>query len=81
MTYFSLNYIRKEEREEIPHATLARVKSERNKEKMQETVKKFSSENFGEMAVDRIILYESELTSEGAKHTVVKEIRLAADKS
>lgn len=72
----SLNYLRKEEHEETPHLTIARVKSDKNKEKLQKLVEKYRTASFGEMTVDKIIVFESELGKEGPKYTVVKEFLL-----
>ncbi|MEW5896194.1 MAG: RNA 2',3'-cyclic phosphodiesterase [Nanoarchaeota archaeon] len=71
-----LNYIRKEEHGEQSHLTLARVKSGKNKDKLQDFVRKFAHEEFGEMIVDKVVLCESELTKEGPVYKVVKEFGL-----
>ena len=73
---FTLNYIRQEEREEVPHLTIARVKSGKNKEKLQQLVEIYKNTFFGEMMVEKIVLYESELGKEGPKYRVVKEFEL-----
>ena len=73
----SLDYIRKSEHEEgIPHLTIARVKSGKNKAQLQEVVEKFSDQVFGEVLVDKIILFESVLTPQGPVYTVVREFNL-----
>lgn len=69
----SLNYFRKEEHEETPHLTIARVKSGRNKEKLPSLAEKYKNTLFGEMMIGRIILYESELGKEGPKYTIIQE--------
>lgn len=61
---------------EVAHLTIARVKTGRNKEKLQEFVKKFQKKEFGSIKVDKITLYESELGREGAVHKVVREFEL-----
>ncbi len=72
-----LDYVKKNDHEEeIPHLTIARVKTGRNKEKVQELVKRFENTEFGKMLVDKLILYESELTPEGPVYKVVKEFKL-----
>ncbi len=71
-----LDYIRREEREEVPHLTVARVKSGRNKERLKEIVEKNKLTAFGEMLVDKIVLFESELRKEGPKHKTFKEFWL-----
>lgn len=72
-----LSYVRKNEHEgEIAHLTIARVKSAKSKDKIQELVRKNKETNFGKMPVDKLILYESELTPEGPIYKVVKEFSL-----
>ncbi len=72
-----LDFIRKNDpAEEVAHLTIARVKTGRNKEKLQEFVKKFENTEFGKMTVDRLILFESELRREGAIHKMVREFEL-----
>lgn len=72
----ALNYIREEKREEMPHLTLARVKSGKNKEKLLKVLLEVKDEDFGQMIVDKIILYESELKPEGPVYRVVGEFGL-----
>ena len=62
--------------EEIPHLTIARVKTGRGKEKLQEFVKSFEKKEFGTMMADKLILYESELTPEGHIYRKVIEFKL-----
>lgn len=62
--------------EAVPHATLARVKSGKNKEKLQQLLEKYKTADFGTMTIDKVILYESELTLAGPVYTVVREFRL-----
>ncbi len=72
-----LNYIKKNDhQEEIPHLTIARVKTGKNKEKLQEFLRGVEKKEFGKMTVDRLILYESELTPEGPIYKVVAEFGL-----
>ena len=72
-----LDYIKKNDFEqEVAHLTIARVKSGKNKLELQEFVKKFEQEEFGEMIINKMILYESELTPAGPKYKVVKEFYL-----
>lgn len=71
-----LGEVRFEKGGEAPHATLARVKSGRNKEKLQELVHKYQHASFGEMSVNKIILYESELTNEGPIYEIIKDFWL-----
>ena len=71
-----LNYIRREQREEIPHLTVARMKTARNKDKVREVLQKVENEDFGSMLVDKVVLYESELTPEGPVYSVLEEFKL-----
>ena len=72
-----LSYIRRNEFEtEVPHLTIARVRSGRNKFELQDWVKENKDREFGEMVVDKIILYESELMPSGPVYSVVEEFGL-----
>lgn len=66
-----LAFIRKNEHDEKPHVTLARVKSKKNKEQLQRFIAQFQNASFGEMPVTELVLYESTLTMEGARYGVV----------
>ena len=69
-----LNYIRKNEYdEEVAHLTIARVKTGRNKKELQQFVKHFEKKDFGKMKVDKMILFESELTKDGSMYKIVRE--------
>lgn len=72
-----LNYIRKNEfATEVPHLTIARVRSGRKKWELQEWVKSNKNTDFGEMEVKKVVLYESELMPEGPVYIVVEEFKL-----
>lgn len=72
-----LNSIKKNDYpEEIPHLTIARVKSGRNKEKLQTLLKEVENNEFGEMLIDKFVLYESQLTPKGPVYSVVREFGL-----
>ncbi|MBI2668684.1 RNA 2',3'-cyclic phosphodiesterase [Candidatus Woesearchaeota archaeon] len=71
-----LDYIRREEHEEIPHLTLARMKSARKKMEVQEILKALERAEFGQMAVEQFILYESQLTPLGPIYTVMEKFEL-----
>ena len=72
-----LGYIRKNEyEEEVAHLTIARVRTVRNKKELQEFVKGFKNKEFGAMPVEKIILFESELTRDGYVYNVVREFGL-----
>ena len=71
-----LSYIRKEDYNDIPHLTIARVKSGKNKFELQEIVSDFKDKLFGRMMVDRVVLYESVLTEKGSVYKIEKEFKL-----
>ena len=60
-----LQYIRKDDHKEVPHLTVARVKSGKNREELQIMLNKVKNIDFGKMIVDSLVLYESELTPTG----------------
>ena len=69
-----LNYIKKNDFEkEVAHLTIARVKSG----ELKEFVEEFSKTDFGEMLVNKFVLYESVLTSEGLIYKIIKEFKLS----
>src|SRR3989344_4868697 len=73
-----LAFVRKNDHnEEAAHLTIARVKTGRKKEMLQEFVEKFEKKDFGRMRVDKLVLFESELRREGAVHKVVREFELS----
>ena len=74
-----LNHIRKEERPEIPHITIARVKSSRNITELQRTLLELNNLSCGQMQVDALILYESELKKEGPHYTIIDKIPLKGE--
>lgn len=71
-----LNYLKKNEQEEMPHLTIARIKTEKNKEKLANFIKNFANENLGEIVVEKLSLYESKLTREGPHYTLLGEWNL-----
>lgn len=56
-----------------PHVTFARIKKSRNLENI---VNKISKKDFPCFPVKEIILFESELLSDGPKHTLIKTLPL-----
>ncbi|HLC88788.1 MAG TPA: RNA 2',3'-cyclic phosphodiesterase [Candidatus Nanoarchaeia archaeon] len=73
----ALDYIRPEESSTaVAHLTVARVKSRKNKEQLQEVLQKFKLENFGEMVIDKIVLYESKLTATEPIYTEIERFLL-----
>lgn len=66
----------REDREFVPHATVARVKSGRAKRKIVELVDRKEKEVFGTAEVDEVKLKESELTHEGPIYSDLSVIQL-----
>ncbi len=66
----------KDKNEPMPHATVARVKSGRNKEKIKSIIEKWKNSTFGDMVVDKVTLFQSELTPEGPVYERIKNYRL-----
>jgi len=66
----------KKENDFKTHLTLARVKSAKNKEKLEKFVEQYESFDFGSAEIDRIEIKKSELTKEGAVYTTLREILL-----
>ncbi len=58
----------------VPHLTIARVRNVSDKEKLLEYLKR--PVDLGEFQADKVHLYKSELTPEGAKHTRIHTIEL-----
>ncbi|WP_161490792.1 RNA 2',3'-cyclic phosphodiesterase [Methanonatronarchaeum thermophilum] len=65
-----------EEHEFVPHATLARVKSGRNKERLVDALKKNEGIYVGETTFDVVKIKKSELKPEGPEYTDLKEVKL-----
>ena len=74
----NLNQIgfKKEKRPFTPHATLARVKSVREKEQLKDVIQRYQNTYFGEIQVDAIFLKQSELQPTGPIYTILHKIPL-----
>lgn len=79
-TNLPLKDIVKDSRDEVPHLTIARVKSEKNKEKLQAVLNTFKNKGFGTMLVNSFFLYESTLTPSGPIYNVVHRFTLKSGK-
>ncbi len=66
----------KSDKQFIPHLTLGRVKSGKNKEKLKELIKELENIEIGEMVVDKIKLIKSELTPSGPVYGEVFAVSL-----
>jgi len=60
----------------VPHATVCRVSSGRNKDAIRRTIEKWNKRSFGKMVVDRVSLFESKLTPTGPVYTKIKDYLL-----
>lgn len=70
-----LKGFRENEHEEVPHLTLARVKSGKNKEKLQQLIPNLPF--LANLVVTKFVLYESELTPQGPKYKIIEEFELS----
>jgi 2'-5' RNA ligase len=66
----------KEKQKFIPHLTLGRVRSGRNKEKMKEIVKELENIEIGSMKLDKVVLFQSKLGPNGPVYEDVFSIEL-----
>jgi len=64
----------KEERAFSPHLTLGRVRSPKGKDELVKYLVDEREQIFGEIKVDRVILFKSELRPSGAVYTPLKEL-------
>ncbi len=67
---------KKEKRGFSPHVTIARVRGGRNKERLVAVIHKFEKVEFGQTAVDKIILKKSVLTPQGPIYSDVLAVDL-----
>jgi RNA 2',3'-cyclic 3'-phosphodiesterase len=65
-----------EKRPFAPHLTLGRVRSPKGKDELVKYLLDEREQIFGEIKVDRVILFKSELKPTGAVYTVLKEFTL-----
>jgi RNA 2',3'-cyclic 3'-phosphodiesterase len=66
-----------EERDLRPHITLGRLRSTRGWEKLAGALKTEADRSFGACAVDRVILFKSDLRQSGPIYTPITELALA----
>jgi len=70
----------KERRKFSAHLTLARVKGSRNKDKVQNLLKAWEGETFGEERIENIRLKKSVLSPEGPQYSTVEEVKFPGKK-
>ncbi len=59
-----------------PHLTLGRVNSNRGRDGLVGTMEKHLEEEFGEFAVERVILFKSDLRPSGPIYTSLRDLKL-----
>jgi 2'-5' RNA ligase len=59
-----------------PHLTLGRIKYVTNSEQFNQIINKYCDKYFQEITINKIILYESILKSEGPIYNPIKEFKL-----
>ncbi len=67
---------KKDKNDPVPHITIGRVKSGRNKELIRSKLKEWEDRNFGSMKVNNITLFESNLTPDGPIYKKIKDYEL-----
>jgi len=67
-----------EGRESLAHLTLARIKhlEENGREQLKEIIQKHGKDFFGQMAVNKVVLFQSELRKTGPIYTLLEEFDL-----
>lgn len=65
-----------EQKEIIPHLTLGRVKSQRDRNELAKLITKLKTNSFGQMEVSNIEVMGSQLTPKGAIYTSLRELAL-----
>jgi 2'-5' RNA ligase len=68
--------LKQEERTFRPHITLARVKSAKDYVGLRKAVQPYAEEDFGAQDADELVVYGSQLTSEGPIYTPVARAKL-----
>jgi len=59
-----------------PHLTLGRMKSSRGKKELVERMEEHKEEEFGDLQVERVILFKSDLRPTGPIYTALRELKL-----
>ena len=68
--------IQPEDRPFHPHLTLGRMRSHKGKEDLLTRMEKYKEESFGDIHVERVVLFKSDLRPTGPIYTPLKEIKL-----
>ena len=75
-TYLEKIGFQPEDRPFRPHLTLGRMKSTRGKEELAGRMERYREEEFGDVEVERVILFKSELKPSGPIYTPLGDVRL-----
>jgi 2'-5' RNA ligase len=67
-----------EERPFHPHLTLGRMKSNRGRDELIGRMEKYREEEFGDIQVEKVILFKSDLRPSGPIYTPLKGVRLGS---
>ena len=59
-----------------PHLTLGRMKSSRGKEELVGRIERHKEEEFGDIQVERVVLFRSDLRPSGPIYTALREMKL-----
>ena len=70
-----------EERPFQAHLTLGRVKSSRGRDDLIGRMEPYREKIFGDIAVERVVLFKSDLRPSGPIYTALREINLGAGKT
>jgi len=65
-----------EDRSFHPHLTLGRMKSSRGKDELVERMEKHKEEEFGDLPVEKVVLFKSDLRPSGPIYTPLGDIKL-----
>lgn len=72
----SLNYIRRDEHEGVPHLTIARVRYAHENSGLADEIEKIRNVKFGEVSVKEIVIKKSVLTPKGPVYSDYKSFKL-----
>jgi len=67
-----------EDRPFHPHLTLGRMRSSRGKEELVGKMERHKEEEFGDLQVERVVLFKSDLKPSGPIYTPLKEMKLGS---
>jgi 2'-5' RNA ligase len=68
-----------EDRSFHPHLTLGRMRSSRGKGDLVGKIEKYKEEDFGDLQVERVVLFKSDLKPTGPIYTSLREMKLGGD--